>query len=317
MKRILITGITGFAGSHLAEFLINKNYEIYGIARWRSKLDNIIGIKDKIKLIEADIRDSHSVEKALSESMPDYIFHLAAQSFVPMSWRAPADTMETNAIGTIHVLEAARHLKSHPVIHVAGTSEEYGFTLPDESPIKETNQLRPLSTYGVSKVAADKLACQYYKSYQLKTVVSRGFNHTGPRRGDVFATSTFALQIAQIEKGLKEPIIHVGNLEAKRDFTDVRDMVRAYWLAATMCDYGEVYNICSEKSITIQSVLDLLLSMSKIKIEIKQDPARMRPSDVLVLQGDCSKFRAKTRWKPEINFERTMEDLLNYWRQRI
>lgn len=254
MKKALITGITGFVGSHLAEFLLNEKIEVYGTVRWRSKLDNIIHIKDKLKLVETDIRDSHSVQKAVEESSPDYIFHLASQSFVPMSWRAPADTMETNAIGTIHLLEAVRQSNCNPVTQIAGSSEEYGMVNPDELPIKETNPLRPLSPYAVSKVTADMLGCQYHRSYGLKIIVTRAFNHTGPRRGDVFVTSNFSKQIAEIEKGLKEPVMYVGNLNAKRDFTDVRDIVRAYWLTVNKCDYGEVYNICSEKARTIQSV---------------------------------------------------------------
>jgi len=317
MTRALITGITGFVGSYLAEFLLAQGIEVYGIARWRSKLDNIIHIKDNLKLLEADMRDGHSIARAVEESAPDYIFHLASQSFVPMSWRAPADTMETNAIGTIHLLEAVRQSKCDPVIHIAGSSEEYGMVYPDELPIRETNPLRPLSPYGVSKVAGDKLGCQYHMSYGLKIVITRAFNHTGPRRGDVFVTSNFSKQVAEIEKGLKEPVMYVGNLNAKRDFSDVRDIVKAYWLAATKCEYGEVYNICSEQTRTIRSLLDLLLGMTDKNIEIKQDPARMRPSDVEVLHGDCSKFREKTDWKPEIPFEKTMGDLLNYWRERV
>lgn len=317
MERALVTGITGFVGSHLAEFLLDKGIEVYGIARWRSKLDNVVHIKDKLKLLEADMRDGHSILEVVEESAPDYVFHLASQSFVPMSWRAPADTMETNAIGTIHLLEAVRQSKCDPVIQVVGSSEEYGMVYPNELPIRETNPLRSLSPYGVSKVATDKLGCQYHSSYGLKTVVTRAFNHTGPRRGDVFVTSNFAKQIAEIEKGLKEPIMYVGNLNAKRDFTDVRDIVKAYWLSVTKCEYGEVYNICSEESRTIQSILDLLLGMTDKKVAIRQDPARMRPSDVEVLHGDCSKFKEKTGWKPEIPFEKTVEDLLNYWRERV
>ena len=317
MKRALITGITGFVGSHLAEFLLDKGIEVYGMARWRSKLDNIIHIKDELNLVEADIRDGHSVQRAVEESAPDYIFHLASQSFVPMSWRAPADTMETNAVGTIHLLEAVRQSKCDATILVAGTSEEYGMVYPEGLPIKETDPLRPLSPYGVSKVAGDKLGCQYHWSYGLKTVVTRAFNHTGPRRGDVFVTSNFAKQIAEIEKSLKEPVMYVGNLNAQRDFSDVRDIVKAYWLAVTKCEHGEVYNICSGETRTIQSVLDLLLDMTDKKIEIRQDPSRMRPSDVQVLHADCSKFRGKTGWKPQIPFEETIRDLLNYWRERV
>lgn len=250
------------------------------------------------------------------KSKPDYIFHLAAQSFVPMSWRAPTDTMETNLIGTIHLFEAVRKLKISPKIQFAGSSEEYGFVYPDELPIKEENPLRPLSPYGVSKLAADKLSYQYCISYGLHIVVTRGFNHIGPRRGDVFVTSNFAKQIAEIEKG-KEPVIHVGNLEASRDFTDVRDMVRAYLLALEKCQPAEPYNICSGKTIRIKDVLDMLLSMTDKQIEIRQDPDRMRPSDVDVLQGDCSKFKKQTGWKQTIPFEKTLEDLLDYWRERV
>ena len=317
MKRALITGISGFAGSHLAEFLLNEGIEVYGMIRWRSKLDNVTHIKDRLKLLETDIRDGHSVQRAIEESTPDYVFHLASQSFVPMSWRAPADTMETNVIGTIHLLEAIRQIKCDPVIQIAGSSEEYGMVYPDELPIKETNPLRPLSPYGVSKVAEDLLGCQYYRSYGLKIVVTRAFNHTGPRRGEVFVSSSFSKQIAEIEKGLIEPIIYAGNLSAKRDFSDVRDVVKAYWLAVTKCEYGEVYNICSGKERTVQSVLDLLLGMTNQKVEVKQDPSRMRPSDVDILQGDCTKFKEKTGWKPQIPFQKTIKDLLDYWRELV
>ena len=315
--RALITGISGFVGSHLAELLLGKGLEVYGTIRWRSRLDNISHIKDSLKLVEADMRDSHSVHRAIEESEPDIVFHLAAQSFVPMSWRAPADTMETNAVGTIHLLEAIRNCAFDPVIAIAGSSEEYGLVYPDELPIKEANPLRPLSPYGVSKCAEDLLGQQYCKSYRIKTVVTRSFNATGARRGDVFVTSNFAKQIVEIEKGLKEPVIYVGNLDAKRDFSDVRDIVNAYWLAVNKCDYGEVYNICSEKARTIQSVLDLLLSMTEKKIEIKYDETRMRPSDVMVLQGDCTKFKKQTGWKSKFSFDQTIRDLLDFWRVKI
>lgn len=318
MKKVLITGITGFVGSHLAEYLMDKDdIEVFGIIKWRSKTENIDSIRHKLNLVDADLRDSHSVAKVVETTKPDYIFHLAAQSFVPMSWTAPADTFETNAVGTIHLLEAVRRSRPEAVIHIVGSSEEYGLVYPDELPIKETNPLRPLSPYGVSKVAQDLLGWQYFKSYGLKVVRTRAFNHTGPRRGEVFVTSSFSKQVAEIEKGLKPPIIYVGNLEARRDFTDVRDTVKAYWLAANKCDYGEVYNICSEKSWRIKEVLDLVLSLTSVNIEVKQDPSRLRPADVEVLQGDCSKFRKQTGWAPQIPFEKTVEDLLNYWRERV
>ena len=317
MKKALITGITGFVGSHLAEYLLKNNLEVYGIFRWRSRMENMELIENKVHLIDADIKDAHSMQKLIDKTLPDYIFHLAAQSVVPTSWHAPAETLTTNIIGNVNLLEAVKNSDCGPVIHIAGSSEEYGLVYPDEIPINEDNPLRPLSPYGVSKVAQDLLSRQYNISYGLRIVVTRSFNHTGPRRGEVFVASNFAKQIAEIEKGTKESVIHVGNLNAKRDFTDVRDMVKAYWLAANRCKYGEVYNICSEKTMTIKSVLELLLSMSEKRIEVKQDSSRMRPSDVEILLGDCSKFRKVTGWEPKIPFEKTIEDLLNYWRKRV
>ena len=318
MERVLITGITGFVGSHLAELLLAKGLEVYGTERWRSRTENIEHIKDKIKLIKTDMRDAHSVETLISKVQPDYVFHLAAQSFVPMSWSAPMETLETNAMGTINLFEAIRKSKVDTRIHVAGSSEEYGMVYENELPIRETNPLRPLSPYGVSKVTQDMLSYQYNKSYGLKIVLTRAFNHTGPRRGEVFATSNFSKQVAEIEKSLKKPVIEVGNLDARRDFSDVRDVVKAYWLSLHKCDFGEVYNICSGKAISIQELLDMILGFSEIKnIKVVQDPSRMRPSDVPNLEGNCDKFKKKTGWKPEIPLERTIEDLLNYWRERV
>lgn len=317
MKRALITGITGFVGSHLADFLLANGYEVAGTYRWRSRTENIDHLRDKIRLIDTDIKDAYNMEKTVKEVEPDEIYHLAAQSFVPSSWEAPQETLITNIIGTVNVLEAARKCKNEVRIHIAGSSEEYGLVMPNETPIKETNPLRPLSPYGVSKVASDKLACQYHYSYGLKTVVTRAFNHSGPRRGEVFVDSNFAKQIALIEKKKAEAVLSVGNLTAQRDFTDVRDVVKAYHLSLQKCDFGDVYNICSEKTRTMQDVLDMLLKMTKVKVTIKQDPKRMRPSDVQILLGDCSKFRNKTGWKPTIPYEKTLEDTLNFWRERV
>ncbi len=314
--KVLITGITGFVGSHLAEYLLKEGHEIYGISRWRSKTENIDHIKDKITLLNADIRDGYSMVGAFKEVLPDYCFHLAAQSFVLESWKSPLETISTNVLGTVNVLEAIRRTAVDCVVMVAGSSEEYGLVHPDETPIRETNPLRPMSPYGVSKVATDKLGCLYYMSYGLHVVVSRSFNTTGPRRGEVFATSNFAKQIAEIEKG-KEPVIYVGNLDAERDWTDVRDVVRAYWLAATMCESGEAYNICSGRAFKISTMLEMLLNNSDVKIKIEQDESRMRPSDVPLLLGNCDKFKEQTGWKPEIPFSQTMSDLLSYWRERV
>ena len=317
--RALITGITGFAGSHLAEYLLAEHpgVEIYGLRRWRSRMDNITHIEGKLRLLECELRDYSAVQTALERSRPDVIFHLAAQSFVPASWLAPADTLTANIVGQANLFEAVRALELDPVIQLACSSEQYGLVLPDEVPIRETNPLRPLSPYAVSKVAQDLLGYQYFQSYGLKAVRTRGFNHTGPRRGEVFVTSNFAKQIASIEAGLQEPVLRVGNLDAVRDFTDVRDMVRGYWLAATKGKPGEVYNIATGSGITIRAMLDLLLSLSNAKVDVQTDPERLRPSDVEVLIGDSSRFRADTGWEPRIPFATTMRDLLDYWRDRI
>lgn len=314
--RALITGITGFVGSHLTELLLQRGYEVYGTLRWRSPLDNIKHLLDRIELVECDLRDASSVTEALERARPEYIFHLAAQSFVPTSWRAPAETLSTNVIGQVHLFEAVRALGLEPRIQIAGSSEEYGLVREDEVPIKESNPLRPLSPYGVSKVTQDLLGYQYFRSYRMSIVRTRAFNHTGPRRGEVFAESSFAHQIADIEAGKREPVLRVGNLEAKRDYTDVRDVVKAYLLALEKGEPGEVYNICSGVSHPVQHILDLLLSFSKAEIKVVRDPARLRPSDVTVLWGDSSKFRQQTGWAPEIPLEQTMRDLLDYWRGR-
>ena len=319
MTTALITGITGFAGSHLAEYLLEHHGDVrvVGTHRWRSPLDNVEGILDRIELRETDLRDLHSVYRTLEAVRPDYVFHLAAQSFVPTSWSAPASTLETNVIGQTNIFEAVRALALDPVIQIACSSEEYGLVHPDETPIRETNPLRPLSPYAVSKISQDYLAYQYFQSYGLKTVRTRGFNHTGPRRGKVFVTSNFAMQLAKIEAGLQEPVIRVGNLDAIRDFTDVRDMVRAYYLAVTRARPGEVYNIASGKGITIRELLDRLIELAAVEVSIEQDPERMRPSDVEILLGDSSKFRADTGWEPQIPFEQTLKDTFEYWRRRI
>jgi len=320
MKKALITGITGFVGSHLAELLLNKNFEVHGIVRWRSKMDNIDDFKEKLILHDGDMTDLSSLIKILKQVKPNYIFHLAAQSFVLSSWKSPSQTLHTNVIGASNLLEAITSLKDDsfdPIIQFAGSSEEYGLVLPHEVPIKETNPLRPLSPYGVSKVATDMLAHQHLRSYGIKTIVTRSFNSTGPRRGEVFVCSTFAKQIAEIEKGKREPVIFHGNLDAKRDFTDVRDIARAYLLTVEKCKPGEVYNICSGKAYLMKEILSMLLSLSHASVELKQDPERMRPSDVSILHGDYSKFKKATGWQPTIEIKKTLEDLLNYWRERV
>lgn len=315
--RVLVTGITGFVGSHLAEYLLGLNHQVFGFYRWRSRTENIEHLKGRITLFECDLRDGTSVRRVVKEVKPELCFHLAAQSYVPMSWSAPVETLSTNILGEVNLFEAIREAGQDPLIHVAGSSEEYGRVYPEELPVKEENPLRPLSPYGVSKVAQDLLGYQYFQSYKLRVVRTRAFNHTGPRRGEVFATSNFARQIAQIEKGVKEPVISVGNLEAIRDFTDVRDVVKGYYLALERGEPGEVYNICRGEGHKIREILDMLLGLSRVDIEVRPDPARMRPSDVELLVGDSSKFRDRTGWQPQIPLRQTLSDLLDYWRERV
>ena len=318
--KVLITGATGFVGSHLIEFLLKKSETlIYATRRRRSDVENVRHLLDlpQVKWLSMDITDSHSVLRLVEECKPDLCFHLCAQSFVPASWNAPQETMITNAIGTINLFEAIRTICPNTKIQIAGSSEEYGLVKEDETPVSEENPLRPLSPYGVSKVAEDLLGYQYFKSYGLKTVRTRGFNHTGPRRGEMFVCSNFAKQIVEIEKGKKETSIRVGNLDAKRDFTDVRDMVEAYWLSLDKGEPGEVYNISSGKCFSMQEVLDTLVKISGVKVKVEADPERMRPSDVPILLGNSRKFQEKTGWQPKIPFNKTLEDILDYWRKTI
>ncbi len=328
------------AGSHLAEYLLNiEGLEIYGTYRWRSRVDNLDDLRkagkvniitggfesmlhertdtSKLNLIEADITDSFSMKWVIGAVKPDRIFHLAAQSYVHASWGAPAETLHTNIIGEVNLLEAVRSAGIDPIIHIAGSSEEYGLVLPDELPVKETNPLRPLSPYGVSKATQEMIAYQYFMSYGLKSVITRAFNHEGPRRGEVFVTSNLAKQIVEVEKGLKPPILYVGDLSSVRDWSDVRDVIKAYWLVTEMGTPGEVYNIGSGVGREVREMLDMLLGMSNVDIEVEVDHARLRPSDVKVLVCDSTRFRKLTGWKPQIPFDKTLRDLLDYWRERV
>ena len=317
--RILITGITGMVGSHLAEYVLAEHpgVEIHGLVRWRSPLDHVRGITDRVRLHEAELRDLNSLVGLLSEVRPDWIFHLAAQSYVSASFRAPADTMHTNVIGTTNLLDAVRITGLDPKIHICSSSEVYGQVRPDEVPIRETNEFRPASPYAVSKVGEDMVAQQYFLSYGIRTIRTRMFTHTGPRRGDVFAESAFAKQIAEIEAGVRPNPLRVGNLDSVRTFADVRDAVRAYWLLLEKCPGGEVYNIGGDRTMLVGEMLEMLKGMARCRIEHAVDPALVRPSDVTLQIPDTSKFRAATGWQPTIPLEKTLRDLLDYHRSRV
>lgn len=314
--KALITGIAGFAGSHLAEYLLGIGIEVSGIVRPGGRLDNISHLLGSLTLFPADVNDQESVERAIMQSAPDYLFHLAAQSDVHRSWKEPLATMLNNVAGQIHLLEAIRLHRPGCRVLIACSSEEYGAVAPADVPIRESQPLRPVNPYAVSKTAQDLFGYQYYKGYGLHVVRIRTFHHTGPRRGDGFVTASFAKQIADIEKGRQPPVLLVGNLDAERDFSDVRDVVRGYWLALEKGTAGEDYNIASGKGYTIRQMLELLLDMTEADIEIRQDPARLRPADVPSIVGDYAKIYRATGWKPEIPFRQTLADLLNEWRSK-
>lgn len=317
--RVLITGITGLAGSHLAEHLLrSKENVVHGTIRWRSNRENIAAFEERLILHDCDLKDPYAVLRLLKEVRPDRIFHLASQSNVASSWNSPRETLINNITAQLNLFEALRQepIKGHR-IHISGSSEEYGLVREDELPVKENNPLRPLSPYAVSKVSQDTLAYQYHKSYGLHIVRTRSFNHTGPRQSDVFVASNFARQIVEIEMGLREPVIRVGNLDAQRDFTDIRDVVKAYVVALERCEPGEVYNIGSGRARSIRQLLKTILGMSKLIIRVEQDPSRMRPSDIPVLVGDIEKFKQRTGWSPQISFRQTLQDLLDHWRGRL
>jgi GDP-4-dehydro-6-deoxy-D-mannose reductase len=319
MSKALITGVAGQTGSHLADYLFEHHpeWEVHGIVRYRSDLTNIRHIIDDLYLHDCDLRDSNNVDKVVAKIKPDKVFHLAATSFVRSSWDQAAEVMNNNVTSQINVMEALLRHNKDAVMQIAGSSEEYGLVKPEEAPIKETNPLRPLSPYAVSKIAQEKLGYQYYQSYGLKAICTRTFNHAGPRRGDAFVESSFCKQVAMIEVGKQDQLIRHGNLDAVRDYTDARDVAEAYWLSTEHCPPGEPFNICAGEPISIGKLLDDIISLAKVNVEKRIDPSRMRPSDVLLLHGDSAKFRKLTGWEPRIPFKQTMNDLLEAWRKKV
>lgn len=332
MKRALITGITGMVGSHLADFLLeNTDWEIYGACRWRSPLDNVrhllerVNKKDRLYFEYADLNDEISLVELINKVKPDYVFHLAAQSYPLTSFTAPIDTLNTNILGTCRLLEAIRLRmmadKSYkPVIHVCASSEVFGKIPVEKKPetgIHEECPFHPASPYAISKVGTDLLGRYYAEAYGMTVMTTRMFTHTGPRRGDVFHESTFAKQIAMIEAGMIEPKVMVGNLKSLRTYADVRDAVRAYYMLVTVNPVaGAYYNIGGSYTCEVGDTLNTLISYStkKDEIQVVTDSGRLRPIDADLQVPDCRKFKEHTGWEPQISFEQTMHDLLNYWR---
>jgi GDP-mannose 4,6-dehydratase len=316
--KVLITGVTGFVGSHLAEYILEMGeHEVYGLCRWRSPRDNLAKVYNKIRMLEADLCDLGALVRHFEAVRPDVIFHLAAQSYVLTSFNSPVQTLWSNVIGTTNLLEAVRITSIDPVIHICSSSEVYGQVREEDVPITESCPFRPASPYAVSKVGEDMIAYQYWLSYKIKTIRTRMFTHTGPRRGDVFALSAFAKQIAAAELGLKDPVISVGNLKSVRTICDVRDAVRAYWLLVNKCAPGEVYNIGGNKTLEIGEALEMLLGFSKTKCTVEVDQKLLRPSDVTLQIPSIEKFSNETGWEPEITLEKTLEDILDYWREEL
>ena len=334
-KKALITGVTGMVGSHLADFLLaNTDWDVYGVCRWRSPLDNVqhllgrVNEKDRVFFEYADVNDQMSLMSVMEKVRPDYVFHLAAQSYPQTSFTAPIDTLNTNILGTCRLLEAIRHEMEadsgyRPVVHVCASSEVFGRIPAEKKPeagIHEECPFHPASPYAISKVGTDLLGRYYAEAYGMTVMTTRMFTHTGPRRGDVFHESTFAKQIAMIEAGLIEPVVKVGNLKSLRTYADVRDAVRAYYMLVTVDPIpGEYYNIGGSYTCEVGDTLHTLISYSPMKdqIRVETDPERLRPIDADLQVPDCRKFKAHTGWEPQISFETTMHDLLDYWREKV
>lgn len=316
--RVFITGITGPVGSALADYLLTlPGVEVHAFKRWRSDTRPIDHLAGRITLHEGDIEDPYSIARAVERAAPDRVYHLAAQSYPSESWDAPIVTMRTNVEGTINLLEAVRRHAPRARVHIAGTSAEYGQVRPEETPIAETHPTRPLSPYGVSKVAAGLSGLQYAASFGMYVVVTRSFNHVGPHQGDRCSIQTFCRQMALIEYERQEPILYVGNLEARRDFTHTRDVSRALWLLLERGESGAIYNLCSGEATRIGDIVAMVQRLGRVPASVRIDPARLRPSDEPLLVGDNTRLRLATGWEPQITVPMIVEELMEYWRARL
>jgi GDP-4-dehydro-6-deoxy-D-mannose reductase len=322
MKRVLITGITGFVGSHMAEYCLSQEVKLYGFKRYHlTNLKNVLHIEDKINWFDCDMMEGKSVMKCLKEIRPDIIFHMASQSFVSPSWNHPLLYMNANYAMTVHLLEGCLDAGIDPLIHIPGSGEEHGEILDCELPISEQTILRPVNPYAVSKIAQDLIAYVYFRSYGTRVIRTRAFNHEGPRRDKVFGIPWYAYQIARIEQGKQEPHMEVGHLDDRRNFTHVKDMVRAYWQAVHFCNPGELYligNTAEDSIFSFREALEMLIAMSTVKgISYEVVPKYVRPTQVPSLICDTTKFTSLSGWRPEIGFTTILIDTLDYWRERL
>jgi len=326
-QRILITGITGFVGSHLADFILglensSRDFKLFGTRRWHlSRMDKVAHVEDRIEWRELNLCDPIGVRDMIAEVQPDVIFHFASESFVSPSWKHPSHYMTVNYNATVNLLDALKHIDSPCRFHIPGSGEEYGEVREDELPITEETVLRPVNPYAVSKIAQDLIGYTYFKSYGIHVIRTRAFNHEGPRREKVFGIPWYAYQIARVEAGLQEPVLKVGHIDDRRNFTDVKDMVRAYWMAAEKCEPGVLYTVGSDEAESVFSfreALEMLITSSTTPgITYEQDPQYVRPTNVPRLICDTTKFRAATGWKPTIPFAQTLADTLAYWREQV
>lgn len=310
MKKALIIGAAGFVGNYLIDH-IQKSC-IWSIVV--TKLPHEIIEKSGIEICDLDILEMESVYGLLKDVHPDYIFHLAAQSSVSLSWKKPGLTVDVNIKGCLNVMDAVRALDYKPGLLLIGSGEEYGYVRWEEVPISEDNVLRPGNIYAATKACQNMLGQIYSRAYGMNIMMVRAFNHVGPKQAPIFVVSDFCKQVAEIERGIKEPVIRVGNLSAKRDFSDVRDVVRGYVLLMNHGKPGEIYNIGSGKAVAVQKVLDIILGLTDKEIRIEVDSSRLRPVDIPIIEADIHKLEETTGWRIQIPLEQTIKDTLNYWR---
>lgn len=312
MKKVMIIGAAGFVGNHLIDYMMEnkKDWEVVATKMPREVIDK------NVKVIDLDITKLDEITNVLNEVKPDYIFHLAAQSSVAVSWKNPQLTIDINIKGTVNLLDAIRDNCKDTKVLLIGSGEEYGHVKQEEVPIKEDNNTRPGNVYAVTKVTQNMLGHLYYEGYGLHIMSTRSFNHTGPNQAPMFVVADFCKQVADIEAGKQEPVICVGNLSAKRDFTDVRDVVRAYCLLMEKGVAGETYNVGSGNAIEVKKILDMILSHSSKEIEVKTDSNKLRPVDVPIIEADITKITKDTGWKPEISLDTTITETLEYWKSK-